>query len=90
MVISTLHSLFITVLGPPLVLLLWAHLIRPHWSGFDLLALAIAAATGLSGIATARWSDLVKVAGAGIWLTIAIVTWPYPILGIVCTTGDCL
>lgn len=88
--IATARSLFIILLGPPLVLLFWAHLIRPAWSRSDWLALIAAALTGVLGIATARWPEAVKLGAAGVWVAITILWLPYLGLIAVCTTGDCL
>src|SRR3954471_8840052 len=56
----TLASLMLMLLGPPLVLLLWAHLVRPIWHGSELIALFAAGLLGLGGVVSATWSNRVQ------------------------------
>ena len=76
--------------GPPLLLLLWAHLVRPVWAGSDLFAMFVAGLLGLAGLAGAPWTNQVKTGVAIAYILLGIVTVPFLALVAVCSTGDCL
>jgi len=84
------RTLATMLLAPPLVLLLWAHLIRPAASGLDLLAVFSAGIVGLAGATTAPWSAKVKALVAVAYIGLAVVALPFMTLLAVCSTGDCL
>ncbi len=87
---ASLRTLAIMLFAPPLVLLLWAHLVRPTISGLDLLAIFLAGAGGLSATATAPWSTRAKVIVAVTYIGLSILVLPFMTLLAVCSTGDCL
>ena len=76
--------------GPPLLLLLWAHLLRPLLPHSDWFALAAAGLLGLVGAATAPWSGSVKTVAAVAYIVLCVLTLPLVTLLAVCSTGDCL
>ena len=76
--------------GPPLVLLLWAHLVRPIWQGSEWIALLAAVLSGLAGVVTSPWSNRVQAVVAVAYILVAMVALPFLLLGAVCSTGDCL
>ena len=76
--------------GPPLVLLLWAHLLRPVVPHSDWFALPAAGLFGLAGVATAPWSDSVKTAVAVAYIVLGVLALPFVGLLAVCSTGDCI
>lgn len=84
------RTLAIMLLAPPLVLLLWAHLIHPIVSNLDLLAVFSAGIIGLAGAATAPWSAKVKTTVVVAYIVLAVATLPFMTLLAVCSTGDCL
>ena len=87
---GTIRSLLLILAAPPVWLLLWAHLVRPHFSDSDILALAVAGLLGLAGVATAPWRDGVRLVVAIVYVLLAFVALPFIGLLAVCTTGDCL
>jgi len=88
--IANSRTLALMLVAPPLVLLLWAHLIRPAASGFDVLAVLLAGSIGLAGAATAPWPDKTKAVVAVIYIGLGVFTIPFLALLAVCSTGDCL
>ena len=87
---TTARTLAIMLLAPPLVLFLWAHLIRPTASDLDLLAVFSAGIIGLAGAATAPWPAKIKAAVAVAYIGLAVGALPFVTLLAVCSTGDCL
>lgn len=87
---QSVRAVALMVVGPPVLLLLWAHALRPLWSGSDWLALVVAALSGLAALATAPWTNRVKSSVALGYILMAIVTLPYLGLLAICSTGDCL
>ncbi len=87
---ATARTLAIMLLAPPLVLLLWAHFVRPVVSGLDVLAVLLAGIMGLAGVATAPWSARVKGTVAVAYIGLAVAALPFMTLLAVCSTGDCL
>ncbi|ATY33335.1 hypothetical protein [Sphingomonas psychrotolerans] len=88
--IATARTLAIMLAAPPLMLLFWAHLIRPTVSGLDLLAMFLAGATGLAGAATGPWSGQTKALVAIVYIVLGVGAIPFWTLFAVCSTGDCL
>ena len=93
----TLVAILMMVVGPPLLLLLWAHLLRPFGQGSEvigqgseLLALLVAGLFGVAGVLVAPWSERVRAVVAALYLLIAFVALPFLLLTAVCSTGDCL
>ena len=76
--------------GPPLLLLLWAHLLRPVVPHSDWFALAAAGLLGLVGLAIAPWSGTVKAVVAVAYIPLGILALPLITLLAVCSTGDCI
>jgi hypothetical protein len=88
--IGTLRSLTLMLLAPPLVLIAWAHLIRPTSSGWDWPALIVAGLLGLVGVATAPWRGTLKSIVTVAYALLLVVALPFVGLLAVCSTGDCL
>lgn len=93
----TVLAILIMIVGPPLLLLLWAHLLRPFGQGSELVALlselvALLAAglLGVAGVLVAPWSERVRAVVATLYLLIAFAALPLLLLSAVCSTGDCL
>lgn len=85
------------LLGPWLVWLAYAHLIRPYWrdSTFEYVLLVVAFLIGCAGAASLghpfnRWSVHKKVAGLAGYAALLAASLPLVALLSVCTTGDCL
>lgn len=88
--LASFRSVVLMVLGPPAVLLLWAHLLRSELVTSEWPALIVAVMLGLVGVLTAPWRSEVKAGLAVGYLTLAIPTLPFIGLLAVCSTGDCL
>ena len=88
--IAGARSLALMLLAPPLVLLLWAHVLRPVLSGSGYAAGFVAALVGLAGVAIAPASNKVKALIAVCYVSLCFVTLPFVTLLAVCSTGDCL
>src|SRR4029450_2633469 len=88
--VASVRSTLLMLVGPLVVLLLWAHMVRPHWPGREWPAVLIAALVGLIGIATSTWRTNVKAVLAAAYVFLAMVGLPYLTLLAVCSTGDCL
>jgi hypothetical protein len=81
------------LLTPPLVLLLWAHVVRPTYSGWDLPAVILAGLfglLGLAGLATAPGRSPRRIALAVGYGVLFVAALPFAALLAVCSTGDCL
>jgi hypothetical protein len=78
------------LLAPPVVLLFWAHLVRPTYSGWDWPACIAAGLVGLAGAATAPWQGLWKWGVAIVYGLLLLPALPFVGLLAVCSTGDCL
>jgi threonine dehydrogenase-like Zn-dependent dehydrogenase len=76
--------------GPPLLLLLWAHIIHPSHSGWDWVAVIAAGLVGLAGAATAPWRGARKWVIVGLYALLLVPALPFTGLLAVCSTGDCL
>jgi hypothetical protein len=87
---ATARSIAIMIFVPPLLLLCWAHFIRPTISGSGYFAVFLAAIFGIAGVATAPWSAKAKVVVAILYIGLAVATLPWMTLLAVCSTGDCL
>jgi len=89
---STLRTLAIMLLMPPLVLVAWAHALPgsmgSEWVALPLLIALIVA--GLVAVATSRWPPSVKAVVAIVYALAAIPLLPFMTLVAVCSTGDCL
>lgn len=88
--LGTLRSVAIMLFAPPLVLLFWAHLIRPNIAGMDWYAIVLAGLVGFAGAASAPWSIGVKVSAAVLYICVCAATLPFIGLLAVCSTGDCI
>jgi hypothetical protein len=84
------RSILLMLVAPPIVLVLWAHLIRPEWPGLDWPATILAGLLGLVGVATSPWRTDVKAAVGAVYIALALVVLPFLGLLAVCSTGDCL
>ena len=84
------RAVFLMVIAPVAVLLIWAHFVRPSLSGLDYIVLVIAALAGLVGVATAPWRSEVRIRLGLAYLIAAILLLPIAGLFAVCSTGDCL
>lgn len=87
---GSVRSILLMLLGPPVVLLLWAHLIRPNWLGWDWPVMITAVLLGLVGIGTSPWRLEAKVTLLAAYLALSLVAVPFLGLLAVCSTGDCL
>lgn len=87
---GSIRSVLIALFGPPVVLLLWAHLIPPHWDDSTWPALILAGLAGLAGIVTAPWRVEIKTLLATAYVALAFFGMRFLALLAVCTTGDCL
>ncbi len=87
---KTARTLAIMFLAPLVVLLLWAHAVRPAISGLDMLAILLAGLAGVVGLATSPWSTKAKAIAAAAYIALAVATLPFMTLLAVCSTGDCL
>lgn len=88
--VGTVRALMLMLLAPPLVLLLWAHVIRPTYSGWDWVAVILAGLLGLAGAATAPWRKTWKLGVAVVYGLLLVPALPFAGLLAVCSTGDCL
>jgi hypothetical protein len=88
--VATVRSLTLMLLAPPAVLLLWAHLVRPTYSGWDWPALILAGLLGLAGAATAPWQGMWKWSVTLVYGLSLLPALPFTGLLAVCSTGDCL
>lgn len=88
--IATSRSVALMILGPPLILFCWAHLIRPVISGMDWFAFVLAGFVGLAGAASGPWSIKVKGVVAVLYMCLFVATLPFIGLLAVCSTGDCI
>jgi hypothetical protein len=86
----TILALTLMLVGPPMLLLLWAHLLRPAWHGSDWIALFAAGLLGLGGVVSAPWSNRVQAVVAIAYILTAVAVLPFLGLVAVCSTGDCL
>jgi hypothetical protein len=86
----TIFAVTLMLVGPPLLLLLWAHLLRPTWQGLEGIALLAAGLMGLAGVVSAPWSNRVQAVVATAYILIALFALPFLGLLAVCSTGDCL
>jgi len=85
---ASVRSLLVMLLGPPLLLLFWAHFIRDTWPGLDWPTMIVAGLVGLIGIVTPPWGAKVE-GGVGVaYLAIVIAALPFVGLLAVCSTGD--
>jgi hypothetical protein len=73
----TILSLLLMLVGPPVLLLLWAHLLRPIWQGSDWIALFAAGLLGLAGVVSAPWSNRVQAVVATAYILIAVAALPF-------------
>lgn len=73
-----------------MVLLIWAHLIRPTVSGLDFFAIFLAGIIGMAGAITAPWPAKFKGAVTILYIGLVLVALPFLALLSVCSTGDCL
>jgi hypothetical protein len=89
-VVGTARALLLMLLGPPLVLLFWAHGVRPTYSGLDWPAIILAGLLGLAGLAAAPWRSSPKIVVAFVYSLLLIAALPFVGLLAVCSTGDCL
>ena len=87
---ANMRSIVLMLVAPPLVLLLWAHFLRPALSGLDLPAIIIAGLIGAVGAATAPWPGNAKVIVTIAYLSLLVIALPFLSLLAVCSTGDCL
>ena len=78
------------LLGPPLVLLFWAHVIRSSWPGLDWPVTILAGLVGLGGVAISPWAVKIKTGIGLAYLVASVATLPFVGLLAVCSTGDCL
>jgi hypothetical protein len=90
MMTSVLRTLAVMVVAPPVVLLIWAHFLRPTFSGLDLLAVLCAGALGLIGVITGPWSGMTRTIVAVCYIVVSLAALPFLTLLAVCSTGDCL
>jgi hypothetical protein len=88
--VGAARALILMLLAPPLVLLLWAHIVRPTYSGWDWAAVIMAGLLGLAGAATAPWRGTWKWVAAVIYGVLLVPALPFAALLAVCSTGDCL
>ena len=88
--LASFRSVVLMVLGPPTVLLSWAHFLRSELVTSEWPALIFAVMLGLVGVLTAPWRSEVKAALAVGYLLLAIPALPFIGLLAVCSTGDCL
>ena len=86
----TISAVTLMLIGPPLLLLLWAHLLRPTWQGSEWMALLAALLLGLAGVVSAPWSNRAQAVVAVAYIVIAVAALPFLNLLAVCSTGDCL
>jgi len=86
----TLLPFMLMLLGPPALLLLWAHLVRPIWQGSGVIALFAAGLLGVAGVVSSPWSNRVQAVVVIVYILIAMVTLPFLSLLAVCSTGDCI
>jgi hypothetical protein len=84
------RSIVLMLLGPPVVLWLWAHLIRPSWPGLDWPVTILAGLLGFVGVAIAPWRTRTKIIVGAAYVALAIALLPFVGLLAVCSTGDCL
>lgn len=87
--VGTARTLLLMLIAPPLLLLFWAHVVRPGYSGWDWVAIIAAAVIGLIGAVTAPWH------GRREWIAVVYALLLVPVLPFagllaVCSTGDCL
>ena len=83
-------SVTLMLIGPPVLLLMWAHLLRPAWQGSEWMALLAALLLGLAGVVSAPWSNRVQAVVATAYILTAVIALPFLDLLAVCSTGDCL
>lgn len=88
--LGTARALSLMLLAPPIVLLMWAHFVRPAYSGWDWPAIIVAGLIGLAGAATAPWRGIWKWVVAVAYALLLIPVLPFTGLLAVCWTGDCL
>jgi hypothetical protein len=86
----TIGALTLMLAGPPLLLLLWAQLIRPMWQSSEWIALLAAGLSGLAGVVSTPWSNRVQAIVAVAYILVAVVALPFLLLVAVCSTGDCV
>ncbi|HEV2043987.1 MAG TPA: hypothetical protein VGR05_04835, partial [Sphingomicrobium sp.] len=75
---------------PPLLLVLWAHLLRPFWPNSDWFAVIAAGLIGMAAVATAPWRDRTRAVIAVVYIVLLWASLPFVGLLAVCSTGDCL
>jgi hypothetical protein len=83
-------SVSVALLGPPIVLMLWAHFVRSGRPDSDWPAMGVAALVGLAAILAGPWRTRHKVVMIACYLAFAAVVLPVVGLLAVCSTGDCL
>jgi hypothetical protein len=82
--------LALMLLAPPLLLLAWAHLLRPMSPAWEWAALIGAGLVGIAGAATGPWPEPTKLRVVVGYVLLALLTLPFLALFAVCSTGDCL
>ena len=87
---QSVRTVVLMLAGPPLLLLLWAHLVRPIWPGLDWIAVIAAGLMGLAVLAAAPWTSNVRTGVAVAYILLGIAALPFLTLLAVCSTGDCL
>ena len=88
--VATVRALMLMLVAPPLVLLMWAHLVRSAYSGWDWPVVIVAGLIGLAGAATAPWRGTLKWVVAVAYALLLVPALPLAGLIAVCSTGDCL
>jgi hypothetical protein len=88
--ITTARSVAIIFVGPPLVLFTWAHLLHQNFPGSSWAGFFAAGVIGLAGVASAPWSNTMKIFVATAYIGLGVVILPFLTLLAVCSTGDCL
>jgi hypothetical protein len=83
-------SVSVALLGPPLVLIFWAHFVRLGPPETEWPALCIAILVGLTGILAGPWRRRHKAIVGACYVVVAAVALPFLSLLAVCSTGDCL
>ena len=87
---ARVRMIALMILGPPLLWLIWAHLMLPIWDGPYALGVIFSASAGLLGIATSRLDTIHKLVLAPLYSVGVVLVAPMFAIFAACSAGHCL